>query len=153
MLSGKRNILKKYGGKTPEFDESIFETLFAREEDNENALRQAYIDLDNVKTPEEGDAAREKVKSLKANGKQINKEINAAMKESKAYSKTVKAYTQAEKLVRQCEDYKHFAEIEAKYDEAKQRIEEQEKKEAELAAAELEQRRLDKEARKNAKKK
>lgn len=145
MLVGRNNIIKKYNGEMPTFDESKFEDLFAQEEANEEAQRLTYEEIDAAKTGDEKIAAKAKIKTLKEQSHAIEKAIKITTKENNVYSHTVKAYSQAEKLVKQRDNYLRFAEIEAMYDDATQRIEVEEQREAELAKAEALQKKLDRE--------
>ncbi len=147
MRTSRRTINRRYNGVIPEFDESIFDTLFAAEEENDEAQRKLYEELDAAPSAEK-EALKVEIAKLKKEGRKINSDIRKASKESSVYYRVIKPYASAEKLLRQREDYKHYAEIEAMYDGAKQRAAEEEERSAREAKAEAEQKRLDRENRK-----
>jgi hypothetical protein len=147
MRTSRRTINRRYNGVIPEFDESIFDTLFAAEEENDEAQRKLYEQLDSAPSNEK-EALKVEIAKLKKEGRKINADIRKASKESSVYYRVIKPYASAEKLLRQREDYKHYAEIEAMYDGAKQRAAEEEERSAREAKAEAEQKRLDRENRK-----
>lgn len=147
MRTSRRTINRRYNGVIPEFDESIFDTLFAAEEENDEAQRKLYEQLDSAPSDEK-EALKVEIAKLKKEGRKINADIRKASKESSVYYRVIKPYASAEKLLRQREDYKHYSEIEAMYDGAKQRAAEEEERSAREAKAEAEQKRLDRENRK-----
>lgn len=147
MRTSRRTINRRYNGVIPEFDESIFDTLFAAEEENDEAQRKLYEQLDSAPSNEK-EALKVEIAKLKKEGRKINSDIRKASKESSVYYRVIKPYASAEKLLRQREDYKHYAEIEAMYEGAKQRAAEEEERSAREAKAEAEQKRLDRENRK-----
>ena len=147
MRTSKRTINRRYNGVIPEFDESIFDELFAKEEENDDAQRKLYEQLDNAASDEK-EALKVEIAKLKKEGRKINSDIRKASKESSVYNRVIKPYASAEKLLKQREDYKHYDEIKAMYDGAKQRVAEEEERAAKEAKAEAEQKRLDRENRK-----
>ncbi|MBR6361384.1 MAG: MFS transporter [Clostridia bacterium] len=147
MRTSKRTINRRYNGVIPEFDESVFETLFAKEEENDETQRKLYEQLDAAPSGEK-EALKVEIAKLKKEGRKFNSDIRKASKESSVYHRVIKPYASAEKLLRQREDYKHYSEIEAMYDGAKQRAAEEEERSAREAKAEAEQKRLDRENRK-----
>ncbi len=147
MRTSKRTILRKYGGSIPEFDDSVFDTLFAKEEENEEAQRKLYEKLYSAPSGEK-EALKVEIAKLKKDGRKINSDIRKVTKESSVYNRVIKPYVSAQKLLRQREDYKHYDEIEALYAGAKQRVAEEEERSAREAKAEAEQKRIDRENRK-----
>ena len=148
MHSSKKIINKKYNGVIPEFDESIFDTLFASEEENDEAQRQLYEKLSSAGKSEK-EAIKVEIAKLKKEGKRINSQIRKATKESSAYNRIIKPYANAKKLLKQREDYTHYKEIEAMYDKAKYNIAAEEERQAAEAKAESEQKKLDRENRRS----
>ena len=148
MHSSKKIINKKYNGIIPEFDESIFDTLFASEEENDEAQRLLYEKLSSSGKSEK-EAIKVEIAKLKKEGKRINSQIRKATKESSAYNRIIKPYANAKKLLKQREDYTHYREIEAMYDKAKYNIAAEEERQAAEAKAESEQKELDRENRRS----
>ncbi|MBR5112287.1 MAG: MFS transporter [Clostridia bacterium] len=147
MRTSTRTINRRYSGVIPEFDESVFDTLFAAEEENDEAQRKLYEELDSAPSAEK-EALKVEIAKLRKEGRKINSDIRKASKESSVYNRVIKPYASAEKLLKQREDYTHYAEIEAMYDGAKQRVAEEEERSAREARAEAELKRLDRENRK-----
>ena len=134
----------------PDFDERIFETLFAEESANEAARAADYRRLDAAKAAKDKALAAEirtELKALKDDAYRIKGEIKAATRESSRYTRAIRPFADAKKLLRQMEDYTRFAEIEALYDDAAARVATEEASAKALAAQEAEERRLDKERR------
>lgn len=148
MHSSKKIINKKYNGVIPEFDESIFDSLFASEEENDEAQRLLYEKLSSAGKGEK-EAIKVEIAKLKKEGKRINSQIRKATKESSAYNRIIKPYANAKKLLKQREDYTHYKEIEAMYDKAKYNIAAEEERQAAEAKAESEQKKLDRENRRS----
>ncbi len=148
MHSSKKIINKKYNGIIPEFDESIFDSLFASEEENDEAQRLLYEKLSSAGKSEK-EAIKVEIAKLKKEGKRINSQIRKATKESSAYNRIIKPYANAKKLLKQREDYTHYKEIEAMYDKAKYNIAAEEERQAAEAKAESEQKKLDRENRRS----
>lgn len=148
MHSSKKIINKKYNGIIPEFDESIFDSLFASEEENDEAQRLLYEKLSSAGKSKK-EAIKVEIAKLKKEGKRINSQIRKATKESSAYNRIIKPYANAKKLLKQREDYTHYKEIEAMYDKAKYNIAAEEERQAAEAKAESEQKRLDRENRRS----
>lgn len=131
-LSSAR-LIEKRGGVVEEFDTSVFEPLFEREDELNEAVKEAHIKLSKAK----GSAKRQlkaTIKSLKADKKKVAAEIKKVTEENSLYNRLAKPYTDAKRLVLQAENYKRYEEIAAKYDEAKLRAEEQRRLEEEEAA-------------------
>lgn len=122
-----KKAISKLNGEVVEFDTSVFETLFAREDANLDALTKLELETETAKKSK--DKARlasikaEKAK-LKAEKKEIDALIKKATDENSKYNRLAKPYIDAKKLITQAENYKHYEDIKAMYDEAKARDEE-----------------------------
>lgn len=143
-------VQKHYHDAMPDFDDRIFETLFAEESANDAAKAEAYRRLDAAKAAKDKALAAEikaELKALKDDAFRIKGEIKAATRESSRYTRAIRPFADAKKLLRQKEDYTRFAEIEAQYMDAAARVAAEEEAAKALAAREAEERRLDKERR------
>lgn len=124
LLRGKRTALKYYPDGVPEYDISVFKTLFDEADRLDEQRRLTFMELavarekrDSVKI----DALHARLKRIAAEKKESDRKIK---KENEAYSvwnRSVKAYTDAAKLIAQERDYDRFDEVEALYDDAKVR--------------------------------
>lgn len=134
----KKQIEGKFGGKIKEFDINIFESLFAREDENLAARTELEEKLSDAKKRKDRTAVsslKEQLMKLKAEKKKIDEEIKKATDENSIYNRLAKPYIDAKKLIAQAENYQHYEDIKAMYDEAKERSEEAERMEEEKAKA------------------
>ncbi|MCQ2485665.1 MAG: MFS transporter [Clostridia bacterium] len=106
--SSKKAIKKNYPDGLEEFDETVFEKLFAAEDNNEKELKAAYAENDKART------AR-----LRQQKKEIAAEIKKATNYFSIYNRAVKPYTDAERLLQRRENYEKLDEIFALYENAK----------------------------------
>lgn len=138
-IYSKKQIEKKHHGKIKEFDVSIFETLFEREEKNLAARKQLEEQLPEVKKNMQSKTelvyVKTKIAELKQEKKQIDSELKKATDENSYYNRLAKPYIDAKKLLTQAENYQHYEDIKAMYDEAKQRYDESVRIEKEQAKA------------------
>ena len=124
LLRGKRTALKYYPDGVPEYDISVFKTLFDEADRLDEQRRLTFMELavarekrDSVKI----DDLHARLKRIAAEKKESDRKIK---KENEAYSvwnRSVKAYTDAAKIIAQERDYDRFDEVEALYDDAKVR--------------------------------
>lgn len=126
-IYSKRVIEEKHGGKIEEFDVSIFESLFEREDKNledrtalEEQIYTAKKEKDSARVAE----LKAKVEELKAEKKVIDADIKKATDENSYYNRLAKPYVDAKKMITQAENYTHYEEIKSMYEEAKARAEE-----------------------------
>ena len=150
MLNSKKIVVNDYNSSMPEFDSDIFDALFAKEDANDEAKKDAYLKLDEAKKA----GNKELIAELKAQIKVLNNEsysikgeIKQARRESQKYTNAIKPYAQAQKLLQQKEDFEKFAEIEALYDNAVAAVAEEERIAKEKAEKEALEKKLDKERR------
>lgn len=137
-IYSKKQIEGKFGGKIKEFDINIFESLFAREDENLAARTELEEKLSDAKKRKDRAAVsslKEQLMKLKAEKKKIDEEIKKATDENSIYNRLAKPYIDAKKLIAQAENYQHYEDIKAMYDEAKERSEEAERMEEEKAKA------------------
>lgn len=118
-------LLKKYyPDSIEEYDFSIFETLYNREDELDAMITDAYKDLHTAKDNKDSKAASEaqaEIADLKAKKKAVEAEIKKASDESSVYARCAKPYNDARKLLVQKENYGRYEEIVAMYDDAKTR--------------------------------
>lgn len=126
-IYSKRVIEEKHGGKIEEFDVSIFEALFERDDKNleaRTALEDQIYAAKKSKDQTKVNELKAQVKQLKEEKKVIDAEIKKATDENSYYNRLAKPYVDAKKLIAQAENYTHYEEIKAMYEEAKARAEE-----------------------------
>lgn len=129
-----RAIITKHNGKIEDFDTSIFEPLFEKEDTINDALTDAYLKLSDAKKAKDKEKVlqiKETIKELKAERKVVAAKIKDATEQNSVYTRLAKPYTDAKRLVVQEENYQHYDEIVSMYDEAKVRADEQRRKEEE----------------------
>ena len=147
-LYSKKIILKHYPNGLVEFDASIFDQLFAKEDRLEQELEDAYKALFQAKEEKNSEAvkaAKQNVQKAKVARAKVRTEIREATNANSIYHRAAKPYLDAKKLLIQEENYKHYDEIAAMYDEAKARADAQQAKEEAEAAARDAQKKADKE--------
>lgn len=126
-IYSKKIIEKKHGGKIEEFDVSVFESLFEREDKNleaRTALEEQISAAKKAKDSAKVVELKAKMTELKAEKKVIDADIKKATDENSNYNRLAKPYVDAKKLIAQAENYTHYEEIKAMYEEAKARSEE-----------------------------
>lgn len=137
-IYSKKTIEKKYGGEISEFDSSIFEELFEREDAN----LAARVELDSKISDAKKEKDEAKVKEYKAEMASLKKErdvidaeIKTATDENSVYNRLAKPYIDAKNLLSQADNYNHYDEIKNMYEMAKERYEAAMLAEEEKAAA------------------
>ncbi len=162
----RRTALRKFPDGIQEFDVSVFESLFAREDalnEKIESLYKAYYDAKKQKNQAEVNSLKADIKAAKAEKKKLDAEIKKAGDENALYTRAAKPYIDAKKLLTQAENYDRFEEIAAMYDDAKVRHEEalaqaaaeaeRQKQEEKAYAAQLKAQRAAEKAAKKAEKK
>ena len=130
-------LLEKYfPEEINEFDFSVFEVLFDKEDSLNEQIRALVEESHEAKKVGDQNRRAEienKLKELKEELKAVKAETKKATDESSAYTRCAKPYNDARKLLTQEENYKHYNDIVNMYDEAKVRA-------AEAAEAEEQER-------------
>lgn len=137
-IYSKKQIEAKHGGKIDEFDVSIFESLFEREDDNLAArteLEEKISDAKKAKDKTQVESLKAQLAKLREEKKAIDADIKKATDENSYYNRLAKPYIDAKKLLAQAENYEHYEDIKAMYDEAKARYDESVRLEEEKARA------------------
>ncbi|MDD6021906.1 MAG: MFS transporter [Acutalibacteraceae bacterium] len=128
-------LLKKYyPDSIEEFDFSVFEKLYEREDEIDALITEAYGEFHAAKDRKDEESAKlwkEQIKTLKAEKRKAELQIKKATDESSIYSRCAKPYNDARRLLNQKENYSRYEEIVAMYDEAKTRADEEAAKEEE----------------------
>lgn len=144
-----RKAIDKYYKSFDSFVQPDFanlDNLFEKEESIEAELKELYAAQQEAKKAKNSFLLKEiseKLKSAKAQKKQIDKQIEAEMNQHAYFGRAAKVYLLAERVVKESENMQHFDEIARQYDDAKKEaemerqalIEEQKRLEAEKAAA------------------
>lgn len=137
-IYSKKQIEEKHSGKIEEFDFSIFETLFDKEDNNLAERTKLEEKLSDAKKNKD-DAAIKQLKSQRIKLLSEKKEIDAAIKNAtdrnSEYNRLAKPYIDAKKLIAQAENYQHYEDIKAMYEDAKARSAEAMRLEEEKAKA------------------
>lgn len=151
-IYSKKTIEEKHSNSIEEFDVSVFETLFSKEDENLAAraeleekiaaAKKARKEFKSAGNNSEANAQKALIAQYKAEISVLKKEkaqndadIKKATDENSEYSRLAKPYLDAKTLVTQAENYQHYDEIKGMYDEAKLRYEESIRLEDEKAKA------------------
>lgn len=147
-LTSKKVILKHYPNGLVEFDSSVFDRLFEKEDKLELNLEEAYKALFAARESKDKEAIKQaklNVQKAKVARAKVRTEIKQATDANSLYHRAAKPWLDAKKLLIQEENYKHYDEIAAMYEEAKARAQAQEAKEEAEEAARAAQKKADKE--------
>lgn len=132
--------VKKYFKDTHELvqpDFTALDGLYEREDEINAEMKKLYAS--KGKSSAEKAEIRQRIASLKAEKKDIQKSVKDEMNRHAYFNRAAKPFVDAEKLIKQAENYRHFDEIAEKYEGAKARHEAklaQERAEAEKIKAE-----------------
>ena len=122
-----QKVAKKYfDNSIVEFDASVFEKLFEREDEISAKIEEAYNNLykaNDEKDKEEIAHFKAEIKNLKKKRTFIEKEIKDATTENSLYVRAARPVIKAQKLLIQAENYTKLEEIESLYEDAKARNE------------------------------
>ena len=122
-----QKVAKKYfDNSIVEFDASVFEKLFEREDEISAKIEEAYNNLykaNDEKDKEEIAHFKAEIKNLKKKRAFIEKEIKDATTENSLYARAARPVIKAQKLLIQAENYAKLGEIESLYEDAKARHE------------------------------
>lgn len=126
FVDAQKVARKNFDNNIVEFDSSIFEKLFEREDEVSAKIEDAYNNLYNAKDMKDKDAVlrcKSEIKELKKERSIIEKEIKNATTENSLYTRAARPVIKAQKLLIQAENYTKLEEIESLYEEAKARHE------------------------------
>ncbi len=117
---------KNFNNDIVEFDSSIFDKLFNREDEISAKIEEAYTRLYKANDEKDKDAIariKAEIKELKKKRSAIEKEIKNATTDNSLYTRAARPVIKAKKLLIQAENYTKLEEIEGLYEEAKARHE------------------------------
>lgn len=123
--TAKKTVKKYFPNGIKEFDETQFETLFAREDDNELKLRETALKLKEAKENKDYDKIRNlKVQygKLKTEKRNIQTLIQKATSENSLYHRAAKPYLDAKRTVKYSENLSSLDTFKELYQEAKERL-------------------------------
>lgn len=126
FVDAQKVAKKKFNNNIIEFDSSIFDKLFNREDDISAKIEEAYARLYKANDEKDNDAIahiKAEIKELKKERSIIEKEIKNATTENSLYTRAARPVIKAQKLLIQAENYTKLEEIESLYEDAKARHE------------------------------
>ena len=126
FVDAQKVAKKKFNNNIIEFDSSIFDKLFNREDDISAKIEEAYARLYKANDEKDKDAVahiKAEIKELKKERSIIEKEIKNATTENSLYARAARPVIKAKKLLIQAENYTKLGKIESLYEEAKVRHE------------------------------
>lgn len=121
-ISSAKAIAKYYPNGLVKFDKSVFDSLFARDNELAVLVRETQKELVAAKEAKDKsgiDKANAKLKQYRKEQKEIKFAIKKNTNEYSQYNRCAAPYLDAKKLMIASENYKHYNEIEARYEEAK----------------------------------
>lgn len=127
-LRSVKLLQKYYPDSIEEYDFSIFEKLYEREDGLDDMITETYKKLNGAKDDGDSKAVEEfksEIADLRAKKKAVAAEIKTASDESSIYARCAKPYNDARKLLNQRTNYGRYEEIVAMYDDARVRAEEE----------------------------
>ncbi len=119
VKAAKKAIDKYFPNGIVEFDSSVFDSLFRREDENELELHNALKSMKKAK--ENKDSAqvqmlKSTIDKLQRERKRIDNEIKQATESNSVYYRAAKPFLDAQKLIIQAENYSHLEDIISLYD-------------------------------------
>ena len=126
FVDAQKVARKNFDNNIVEFDSSIFDKLFNREDEINAKIEDAYNNLYNAKDIKDKDSVtryKAEIKELKKECSIIEKEIKNVTTENSLYARAARPVIKAQKLLIQAENYTKLEEIESLYEEAKARHE------------------------------
>ncbi|MCH5199240.1 MAG: MFS transporter [Oscillospiraceae bacterium] len=120
IRSAKKAVKKYYPNGIEDFDNSVFEKLFAAQDKNENDISDTVKSLKRMNEDGNKDMAsaqKLRLKELHSVKKEIEKEIKKATDQNSIYYRAAKPYLDAVKLIKQFENYGNYEKIFALYSE------------------------------------
>ena len=126
FVDAQKVAKKKFNNNIIEFDSSIFDKLFNREDNISAKIEEAYVRLYKANDEKDNDAIahiKAEIKELKKERSIIEKEIKNATTENSLYTRAARPVIKAKKLLIQAENYTKLEEIESLYEDAKARHE------------------------------
>lgn len=112
--ASRKAISKYFPDGIVEFDSSVFDSLFSREDENEIELHNALKKLKAAREAKDTgqiELLKSAVSKLQLERRAVDKQIREATERYSVYYRAVKPYLDAEKLLRQAEDYSRIDEI------------------------------------------
>ena len=126
FVDAQKVARKNFDNNIVEFDSSIFDKLFNREDEINAKIEDAYNNLYNAKDIKDKDSVtryKAEIKELKKECSIIEKEIKNVTTENSLYARAARPVIKAQKLLIQAENYTKLEEIESLYEDAKARHE------------------------------
>lgn len=135
-------IAKYFPHGVEEFDSSIFDELFAKEDALDAKLNDLYQSLHTAKELKrltDIESIKEEISVTKAELKVVRKQLKIATNKYTLYTRAARPYLDAKKLLIQQENYRHYEDIKANYEESKRRAEQKLAEQLEQEAREKEE--------------
>ena len=126
FVDAQKVAKKNFNNNIVEFDSSIFDRLFSREDEISAKIEEAYSNLYKANDDKDKTAIahyKAEIKVLKADRTAVEKEIKDATSENSLYTRAARPVIKAKKLLIQAENYTKLEELESLYEETKARLE------------------------------
>lgn len=123
-IYAKKTALKNFPDGIVEFDNKIFEALFAEEDAVDGKIEEKYKEFYAAKDAKDHKLAKSikvEIAQLKIEKKKVDLKIKDATNKNSLYVRATKPFIDAKNLLKQCENYNHFDEIAEMYEDAKVR--------------------------------
>lgn len=141
-IFAQKTIAKYYPQGVEEFDSSVFDKLFAKEDSLDAKLNELYQSLHTAKELKrltEIESIKEEISVAKSEMKIIKKQLKIATNKYAIFNRAARPYLDAKKLLIQQENYRHYEDIKANYEESKRRAEQKLAEQLEQEAREKEE--------------
>ncbi len=126
FVDAQKVAKKKFSNNIVDFDSSIFDKLFNREDEISAKIEDAYNNLYKANDEKDKESIahfKAEIKALKKERSVVEKEIKDATTENSLYTRAARPVIKAQKLLIQAENYTKLEEIESLYEDAKSRHE------------------------------
>ncbi len=123
--TAQKTLKKYYPNGFEKFDETVFDTLFKLEDENNARIFELTKKLSAAKESKNKDYVSElseQFSALKIKRKQISAEIKKASSQNSIYHRAAKPYLDAVKLLKYKENLEHYDELLEKYNKLKQTV-------------------------------
>lgn len=122
----KKKLAKYYPNGIVEFDRTVFNEIFAREDEIEAERHEKIMQLGTVRKNKDREAEKKlqaELRTLQTEKQQLARREKTLGDEYARFTRAAKPWLDAQKLLIQQENYSHYEEIRAHYEESKAKAE------------------------------
>lgn len=122
----RKKLAQYYPNGIVEFDRTVFNEIFAREDEIEAERHEKIVQLGTARKNKNREAEKKlqsELRALQTEKQQLARQEKALGDEYARFTRTAKPWLDAQKLLIQQENYSHYEEIRAHYEESKAKAE------------------------------